>query len=690
MSPEAHPETSQHAGSHLVDGRYEILLNEPLPHLNVGLSKAYALKDNLKPQASLYAAILPRAMPYRSMLLEHGESLKHPSIVAPIASAIHDISTVSEARKVLIFEQPPGKTLAQIIGPERRITQKAMIQRVILPLTNAIRAMEERGIAHGAISPERIFLDDQSDEACMLGECFSELPGYSQSLYYEPIYRAMCNPTGKGEATSSDDYFALGVLTLFLLMGKLPAMSHGESVFMRERLISGSFIAHTEGQSFSPLIDDLLRGLLNDNPTDRWGYDQIRACLRGQSFNLPHPHFTREAARPFPFQDVQYFTRLSLANALHQNWKDSRIMLRDDKLIRWIELSANKQEVGQALREVVAITGGENARRTTDDDELVSRSIIVLDPQGPIRMRDLVFHFSALGPMIAEGFRSNDPTLLKRVLWMIENDYHSYWSSLNGGSYPGVGTSQVFDNLQQVRNLGMQRATGFGVERYLYEMNDQLPCQSPLLVHYHADSLERLLWALDRASQDKNARANPPIDEHIAAFISARMEWRKPPKAEFGPLDSSKEREMLLCLLYLARVQNKVGGTNLSGLGNWIAARLRPVLESIHNRQKQKELQDQLQALGEQGKLEAILTLLCDRNTHALDHQGFAKARARYRKLSDKIKMLNDLQRIGDRAQRIGGRVSLAIAYSTLLIMTLNFLRNIMMVGSWINKLSGN
>ncbi len=71
-----------------------------------------------------------------------------------------------------------------------------------------------------------------------------------------------------------------------------------------------------------------------------------------------------------------------------------------------------------------------------------------------------------------------------------------------------------------------QRGQGSGVPRLAYLLNPLMPCASPLMGGRWVSHLADLLPALEETAGRVDRRLTEPIDAHVAAFVSARLERR--------------------------------------------------------------------------------------------------------------------------------------------------------------------
>jgi hypothetical protein len=181
---------------------------------------------------------------------------------------------------------------------------------------------------------------------------------------------------------------------------------------------------------------------------------------------------------------------------------------------------------------------------------------------------------------------------------------------------------------------------GFGMERVLYEYNSGWPCQSPLLAGSYVADMEDLLPALERRAQHDLPDA-PPVDRHIAAFCGANM---KPPPDRMiqglGDPDPANRAQATLALL--ADIQRRYGPSQLPALCEWMARRLSPLTDSLHNRQVREKVKRRIERAVKSGALAELRAAAADNELRQRDRQAFKHAKARYAQLARDIAWLED------------------------------------------------
>ncbi len=655
-------------------GRFTLLPEHDIPDLDTKTAKACVVKDHRTDADDCYALICDQGLPSRIQAAIDAKKAEHKHMLPVLAHGAVNISTLNECRYVYIFPRPKGVKLVDLIAPKSAISEKFIIKEIILPFTQIIHALSEQDVCHGKIHPDNVFYDEGAKHKVTLGECFSEPAGYAQSFYYEPIERMIAHPLGKGESDEKVDYFALGILVMHTLLGFNPMQHLSREEYIEKCLTNGMYNTIVGNREFSGMTEDLLKGLLADDPDERWGYAHLVKWLGGKKYNLLRPTPPREAPRPYTFLDKPYFNRKHLCHQFHQHWGKAKSELRDKKVQRWVELSVQEPDIAKTLTRIVELTGGETGRLPTDDDDLVTKSITLLDPTGPFRLHTLSTHLSGIGPVLASAFRDNNKALQHLVLRIIESDVIGTWSELNK-TLPGFHNADIVWRIEKRRHTFQLTTLGYGLERILYDFNLSMPCMSPIVSRHYVTTMKELMYSLD--SQPADVMKNQdPVDRHIAAFICSRLNVFKEIKSDLDIFPHYKGKMILKYLVLLAATHRKIGEPPLPNLCGWIAERCKPLIDQLNSRSLQKDVRIELDKLAAKGNITDIMKLIINKDVISKDQEGLLQATGRYLKNAKKIKELNIRGTQEERARNIGYKLAQTISFGILTIAILSLVRD--------------
>jgi serine/threonine protein kinase len=234
--------TGNFGGAAIVAERYQVEPEKPLPNLDTGSSKAYAVTDLRDTAGDLYALLPDRELPLRITAVSKLRRINNNHFLRPLAWDAVGWPLEGGRRPAIVFERPRGAPLFET--PKSRIEplrEEALVRRFLQPMVSVLEDLSYSAVVHRAIRAENLFLDGSDPErsAIMLGECVSAPPGYHQPCVYETIECAMADPAGRGEGSSANDFYALGVTAGFLLMGRNPFAGMDERQIINLKLSSG-------------------------------------------------------------------------------------------------------------------------------------------------------------------------------------------------------------------------------------------------------------------------------------------------------------------------------------------------------------------------------------------------------------------------------------------------------------------
>ncbi len=651
----------------MLSGRYRIMTNQPLPQFNSSFAAAYNVTDTQNAGAALYALVYDSRVPIRQKNMDVLKEYHNPHMVSLLDHGVADIGIVSEARHVVILEKPSGKTIAQLLAEGRKpLPESMLIGNVLRPLIDILRVFQRSGISHNRINLDNVFWDN---DRILLGECVSEPSGYSQDHIFEPIERIQVSPFAKSDYSISSDCYALAVLTLHLALGFRPVASMDKDDLITSLATKGSYNTFVIQWDFSETMQDFFRGLLNDIRRERWDPESIYNWLSGRRFNLITPSLPNEASRGFDFMKTIYYNRKALANAMFQRWQDAYALLADSKVGRWVETSVHKAELGEMIIRIAASSSSDNVRYERQNSELLARTIILLDPIGPLRFKHIAVMIDAMGHMITQAFLSGAQEDMQVLVQMLEGDLPMFWAEHNAGS---ADYTNVIWKLQRVRNYIRIPTPGFGFERGIYELHPTLPCQSRLVKRYNVTTLNELLAVLDMIAPAQAAQETF-MDKHIAGFIAAKIDLAKEITInELDVLPKLSSHPGLVGLKLLLRAQGKIEKFYFPGLSCWVAMKLLSLLGYIHRRDARKTLQKELIDAAGTGMLKNIGGLLFNPEVFVNDYNAFNNAMAMYKQRKRQIAELKNSTMIM-RHSRVAGRGMAQIVSYGICLMTVYY-----------------
>ncbi|MHA1152293.1 MAG: hypothetical protein ACTSQ7_06435 [Alphaproteobacteria bacterium] len=264
--------TGQGAGQGAVLGdRYQVHPGKPLPHLDSPMAQAVAATDLREAGRAMFALVCrPDLMPRIDFIPALSRMDRLP-LVNPTDAGAVDWPESGGRRFVILFELNFGERVCS--SPDATLEpwhEDTVIRNVLQPLMPALKELNNRFIPHRAIRADNLFYTDGSRQAVVLGECVSAPSGISQPTAYEPIENALARPSARGLGSPADDLYSLGAVLAFLLTGGVTIAGRSDEEITHSKVLRGSYSALVGEARVSSGVMEPLRGLLCDNPKERW------------------------------------------------------------------------------------------------------------------------------------------------------------------------------------------------------------------------------------------------------------------------------------------------------------------------------------------------------------------------------------------------------------------------------------
>jgi hypothetical protein len=618
----------------LIKGHYLVDEDTPLIELSLPSAKAYEVSDARNRDKQLFALVCIPGLPVR---LEHAPeliSMDHIGIMTLVTWDVAFWPLINQKTIIMIYERPMG---GSIIGAIKRGDFKLgedNFQSIILdPVFRAIEHLDANNITHREIRAENLFFMDNEHREVVLGDCITCPPGFDQPIIYEPAHRAMASPSGRGAGDLSDDLYAFGVTIIVLILGERILEYETLEELFTAKIEEGTYSALCGNRRIFNSIQEPLRGFLIEDLDERWGLNEMSQWLNGKKQNSKKHVSPRRATQPYIFMEKSYFNPRVLAHAFTKNVKEGAKEIKDEELEIWLRDSLGEKDLASNINAIaVAATTHENEARS-NDDHIVTKASILMDPLGPIRFKGLSFIPDGYGATLAvELLRRNTMQTAAEVLrynlpkiW-----YEAYSAKARDNS------SYKFQIIFR-KMLGILKSVGpgFGIERCLYELNSSLPCQSSLITEQCVVDVKELLPALDNAA-DRTDKKLRPLDRHVTAFIAARFGTSV--EKQLSALSEQKNSSFLIGMLsLLALLQSRISDRPLCALTSWVGSLLGPTVETYFNLFTRTRIEKEIPDIARQGSLLELLNLVDNPEIRQQDTQDFEDACLEYNMVEEQI-----------------------------------------------------
>lgn len=607
--------------------RFEIVPSQPLPLFDSAAGQAFAARSLRGRKLECFALVCHGATPPRLEPMTTLMTLDNPGLMK-----LHDFGTVEwtdgkTRRLAMIFERPLGRRLmSQPDAVFEPLTEDQIMRLVIHPIAGVLKDLAGRGINHGAIRPTNMYLRDTAGAGVMVGECCSCPPGYDQPMLFEPVERAMAQQSGRGPGSSGDDLYAFAVALVVLALGRNPAQDTDDETLLTAKIERGSYAAIVGNQRIPPNLTEPVRGMMVDDPKQRWGINQLDLWLSGRRLSPKQSQLPKRATRPLELGGQEIWTCRTLARAMSRNTAGAGTLVESGELDRWLRRGMSDEALAEqivAAAEGASAGGGKSSSVT---DRMVARVATALDPTAPVRYKSKAVMPDGLGTALADAFlrRDNPQPLAEMIVFQLPSFWANAQPDFRAELVPMV---QTFEAL---RGFLEKVGVGYGIERVLYETNPYLHCLSPIIVDQRAASPGDLLVALDAVSSGRDKRE--PMDRHIAAFLLARH--RRAEDALFAQLQPGVDpvRRVTAILTIYSDIQGRFGIDPVPNLCKALAAIMEPTFTRFYNRPAREAAREQVAKVAAEGKLIDLLRVIDNPDALKKDAQGFAMARREHKK----------------------------------------------------------
>ena len=650
-------------------GHFDIFIDRPLTEFSTPYAAAYVALDRETPTTNLFALICSPQAPPRLQVLQTLRGKRLEGMLTPREWGAVDWPPMGRRCFAIVYDRPAGGPVmpgyagmnepvlvTPIDQPRGPLGDNDLIDHILPGIVASLQQVLAVGATHRAIRATNIFYRDLVRRQAVLGDGCATPAGLLQPLVYETIEGGLADPWARGDGVAADDLYALGVTMVCLSLGRDPVAEVPDEQLIADKIQRGSYAAIVRNERLSPAIIEPVRGLLTDDPKDRWTIQDVDLWLHGRHATPKQPSLARRATRAFEFAGEGHWTARSLAHALTSKPTEAAAKVaRSAELESWVQRSLGEPERAKLLASALSEShGGPSALSV---DRLVARVAIALDPAAPVRYKGFAASIGGFGGAFAGAFRDQGSPQL--VAETVLGRLPSFWFSAQAGLRPEQ--VPVLKTFERLRLHLEDRQIGEGAERCLYELNPSLHCLWLLIESRCVVDPADALGAIE-AELERRPTEDLQIDRHFAAFIAARFKFAA--HDWFEALASAEPSARALgALKLLAKLQALRGPPSARQTALRLSQQLPPIFKSYRNRARRQELLERLPAVAETGDLAELLALVDNPVERQRDTVGFNAAAREYQELERALESLRaDGKTRPQRAQHLGASIAAATA----------------------------
>jgi len=646
----------------LLNGRYDIHPSRPLPDLDSPSARAFEADSRMHPQNKVFALVCIPGLAVRADVIEQIVEHQIPGCLGLMDYGVLDWPLLDQKTIVLILERPMGGRVSDVLIHESSDYKKIdYIKASLDGMMEGLGQLHSRGITHRAVRHDNLFfLDDQREEV-LLGEFVSSPPGFDQPVAYETIERSMADEGGRGSGLAEDDMYAFGVSLAFMVQKSIPTKGFSREALIFTKISESSYQTLVGSNLITATLLDVLRGLLNDDPTERWGFEELENWKAGRRVPPSQSSPPAKSQRPLKLGGFDHVFPRTLAYSMAKRPETALKLITDGTVEQWLSRGLEDKDLAAAIADTTDWASAQEGKPDTND-LLLSRVLMLLDPLAPIRFKGISFMPDAFGmAMIIERLRGGDVRALAEAVLL---EVPKYWFEINGG--PAASADMETMGYNRIRTHLQKKGPGYGIERCMYELNHGFPCQSPLFQDEYILDVEDVLPALNEIEKTVDSKT-APVDRHIAAFVAAKVKTAAEPFLH-DIADPDEALQTLGHLKLLAFLQELYAPRPLLGLSKWIGGQMGPVIKLYQSRPTRKALEAEVPNRVRTGMLSELLALLDDPEARLKDEEGYMQAVEEFRVAQEEIEEIEfDIGPNSDKAERTSKQVA---AITSIVIMT--------------------
>ena len=603
-------------------GKVEIHTDVPLPQYDVNRNKAFKAVAKDKGNTGLFAIVCERHLVPRIEDAKKYSKIINPNMATLVLHGPVYWPPAGQERYVFIYLDNLGQPILDQQGPAALGWKQDDVMKIIVkPMVNVLQDFADKDFVHGGIRPNNMFDARASGmpKKVILGDCLSTPASYVQPSLYEPIERAMADPIARGEGTLADDLYAFGISLAVCLRSNDPLAGKSEDEVIRKKIIHGSYAAVTGKDRFKGEILELLRGLLHDDPSQRWTIDEVLTWMDGRRLSPKQALIRKKASRPLAFSGEKYMLAQTLAMDVGTNPTETKRIIEDDSLMQWVQRSLEDVDTMEKVEAAVA-----NAQKSGTgpgyEARLVSQLSAALDTVAPLRFKNMCFTGDGMGTALAEAI-------------VLKQDVRVFSEILTSGimldwiasqTNPNLDITALFSRYELCKRVVKVPKSGDGLERCLYILSPEAPCLSETLDRYFISGPERMLIAFEDMCRRKKAQSMF-LDRHCVAYLMQRDP--KVIEPYIFEINVGEEHKTALAnLKCLADIQRLYKVDDLPHLTEYFATCLASVYERYHDRNVRDKIKDRIEEIADGGDLGKMVAVLDNIDLINKDAKAYRKA----------------------------------------------------------------
>ena len=646
----------------VVKERYEIDYNTPLTQLDTNSAKAYLVRDKINPQRELFALICNNNFPPRLSILPYLKTIDNPNLLKLIDYSVVDYIPEGTMNMALIYNRPTGIKVIDALETGKLTNEK--LKSLLTSMTSGCEALKAYNLTHRAIRIDNIFYKDSNFSEIVLGDCAASFPALHQPDEYETIESSLSVPHGRGRGSNSNDIYAIGVVMLELLLQHPVRLNIPTSELLQSKLKKGSLITLLNNEKVNGQFTPILKGMLDDAEENRWTALTIINYLDGKVNNFSNSEGLERSMRALSIAGEKYYTAKSVALAMLDNLDEGFALIKNGKLQDWIKNGLENEKLFNKIEKLI------QANKELENGKLlVAQVAIYLDYSLPIKCGDFFVFPDGISKTIYHHNKTHQS--LDSLYQVLSGDLIKIWYQEQPYLHAPANSSELKGSL--ARNI-----FGYGIERIMYDFDDDLPCTSELIGKEFVNTPSKLLRALD--NNYNVLKENLPFDKNIVAYLRCKM--GKKIDGIIKDINANQDALRISAIMRLyANIQNKSGPVQVFNLTKWLMKSSKPIIANYHNVKYRRFLEREIVKISKNGKIIDLYEILENEEAKQKDKKDYAAALKNVNLLmTERSRIVSGDARLDEEAK------DLAIKFSSILAILSMLTSFVFSVIYWVMK----
>ena len=635
--------------SSIVNNRFIIDKTKPLKSFSNSFCTAYAVNDLRESnQNHYYAKLFDKSFLFNLEAIVNLTSHKIENFNNPIDIGIVEFHDTNEEYIAIIFNDIFAVSLGELIDKNESFSDKYIIKNILYNIKEILKNLHDQGIAHGSVNLDNIYLSKSGN--FILDECFTTPFGYNQSPIYECLNISEANIYAKSNINKSSDYYALGIVCLELTTGKRLKKSNIKDL-NSGKILSGSYRYFVKNKILTGTINKIIRGLLNDNDKERFGYNELSNIPDLKNF---FPKITKiDFSEPIIFNNKKIYNAKILSHEFTSNLHEAKNLLSSGNLqaflIKHYKNTQSLYKIKHLLNKNIT-TGRFETKYFNLNDLVLAEIIKILGNKDIFSIQNLSFGFDnySICNLVINLIKDNKHNELKLLSEII--DYQLYINEFLSDSKIH---NESYNFIKSYKEKSKETKDNY-LLNFLYALNKTYS----KLPYIHDAPLKKIIFSpIDMLKFiDENNISEKFIFNNIylIPFLHLKLEDDYLTKYLYYNNLIIKNTNYFKLLLLFSEIQKQYKIQKLSYLSKLFSHNITKYLDKfIQSKTFKKEISEKIKEISEEGDLSKIINILDQKDLFQDDKKNFIKNLIKTNKIQNKLKkIVNELESKQDVEQK--------------------------------------